>query len=151
MIHVGDAAAAQAQTDLVAAYNDAADQTSSGTFAGDLNGRTFDAGVYSTAAALGLTGTMTLDAQGNPNAVFIFQVDAALNTAAASTVRLINGAQASHVFWQVNGAAGTGASSFFSGTILAAGAITLGDGTQLTGRALAYGTVTLANNTLTTS
>jgi hypothetical protein len=83
--------------------------------------------------------------------VFTFQVNAALNTAASSTVKLINGAQASHVFWRVNGAAGTGASSSFSGTIMASGAITLGDGTQLIGQALSYGTVTLANNTIATN
>jgi hypothetical protein len=149
--HAGDATAARAQSDLVAAYTDAAGRTSSGTFAGDLNGRTFDAGVYSTAAALALTGTLTLDGQGNPNAVFIFQVNAALNTAANSVVSLINGAQASHVFWQVNGAAGTGGLPSFSGTIMAAGAITLGAGSVLFGRALSYGTITLAGNTITTS
>jgi Ice-binding-like/WxL domain surface cell wall-binding len=98
-----------------------------------------------------LTGTLTLDGQGDPNAVFIFQVDAALNTAAASTITLINGAQASGVFWQVNGAAGLGASSSFSGTIMAAAAITVGAGAVVTGAALSYGgAVTLSTNGVTT-
>jgi hypothetical protein len=149
-VHAGDAAAAQAQNDLQTAYNDAASRTPNASFAGDLNGRTFDAGVYDTSAAGALTGTVTLDGQGDPNAVFIFQVGAALNTAAASQVALINGAQASNVFWQVAGAAGTGASSSFSGTILAAGSITIGANAELDGRALSDGTVTLSTNTITT-
>jgi hypothetical protein len=147
-IHAGDSTAAAAQAALVLAYADAAARTPTSSFAGDQNGATFHPGVYSTAAAFALTGTMTLNGDGNPNSIFVFQVNAALNTAAASNITLTNGAQASHVFWQVNGAAGTGASSFFSGTIMAAGAITLGAGTQLIGRALSYGTVTMAGNTI---
>jgi hypothetical protein len=96
-IHAGDAAAARARSDVVTTYNDAADRTPDSTFAGDLNGQTFHPGVYRTAAAFALTGTLTLDAEGDPNAIFIFQVGAAMNTAAASNVNLIGGAQASHV------------------------------------------------------
>ena len=147
--YAGDSQAAQAQSDLVTAYNSAAALTPTGSFSGDQNGKTFDAGVYSTGAAFALTGTLTLDGQGNPNAVFIFQVNAALNTAAASSVNLINGAQAANVFWQVNGAAGTGATSSFTGTIMAAGAITVGAGGSLEGRVLSYGAVTLADNAIT--
>ena len=146
----GDSQAAQAQSDLVVAYGAAAGLTPSGTFSGDQNGKTYDAGVYSTGAAFALTGTMTLNGQGNPNAVFIFQINAALNTAAASAVILTGGAQASNVFWQVNGAAGTGANSSFIGTIMAAGAITVGAGGSIDGRALSYGIVTLADNIVTT-
>ena len=133
---------------LTLAYNDADELVVHAEFAGDLNGRTFHAGVHHTAAALALTGTLTLDGEGDPNAVFIFQVDAALNTAAASHVVLTNGAQAANVYWQVLGAAGTGASSTFAGTILAAGAITLGDSTLLIGRALSKTNVLLANGTV---
>lgn len=142
--------AAQAQTDLLAAYNNAAARTPTGDFSGDNNGRTYTPGIYRTAAAFALTGAMTLDGQGDPNAVFIFQVNAALNTAADSNITLINGAQAPRIYWQVLGAAGTGASSTFSGTIMATGAITLGAGATLTGRALSRDTVTLAGNTITT-
>ncbi len=148
--HAGDPQAAQAQSDLISAYNVAAGLTPSSTFSGDQNGQTFIAGTYYTAAAFALTGTMTLDGQGNPNVVFIFQVNAALNTAAASTIKLTNRAQASNVFWQVNGAAGTGALSSFTGTIMAAGAITVGAGSSIDGRALSYGTVTLADDIITT-
>ena len=100
-------------------------------------------------AALALTGTVTLDGEGDPDAVFIFQTDAAFNTAAGSSVILVNGAQAANVFWVVAGAAGTGANSSLAGTILARGAITLGAGTSLEGQALSLDTVTLATNTLT--
>jgi uncharacterized repeat protein (TIGR02543 family) len=148
-IHAGDAQAAQAQSDLQLAYNAAAALTPTGSFAGDQNGQTFDAGVYSTGAAFALTGTLTLDGQGNSNAVFVFQVNAALNTAASSSIHLINGARASNVFWQVNGAAGTGAPSSFTGTIMANGAITVGAGGSIDGRALSNGTVTLADNAIT--
>gem|GEM_PF-1053153 len=147
-IHAGDATAEQAQADLTLAYDEADDRTPHTQIAGDLNGRTFHAGVHHAATAVTLTGTMTLDGENLPDAVFIFQVDAALDTAAASHVNLINGAQASNVYWQVVGAVGTGAGSTFAGTILAKGAITLGDSTQLIGRALSKGGVTLANNTI---
>jgi hypothetical protein len=147
-IHAGDPTAAQAQADLTVAYNTADNLTPDTEFAGDLNGRTFFAGVHHSTAAMALTGNLTLDGQSNPNAVFIFQVDAALNTAAASHVNLINGAQAANVSWQVVGAAGIGANSTFAGTIMAAGAITIGAGTELIGRALAKGMVTLDSNTI---
>ncbi|AMT81062.1 antifreeze protein [Arthrobacter alpinus] len=105
--HSSDLNAAQAKSDLLSAYNDAAGRVPTAPdFAGDQNGKTFTPGIYHTAAAFTLTGTLTLDGQGDPNAVFIFQVDAALNTAAGSTITLVNGAQAPNVFWQVLGAAG---------------------------------------------
>jgi hypothetical protein len=148
-VHAGDAAAAQAQADLVLAYNDANARVVHTEFAGDQNGRTFHAGVHHSATAFALTGTLTLDAEGIPNAVFIFQVDAALNTAASSQVVLVNGAQAKNVYWQVEGAVGTGALASFAGNILAAGAVTLGAGSTLVGAALSLGTITLADNVIT--
>ncbi len=148
-IHAADPVAAQAQADLLTAYEAAEDLPTTGPdFAGDLNGRTFHPGVRHSAAAMALTGTLTLDGDGDPNAVFVFQVGAALNTAAASHVVLINGAKASNVYWQVLGAAGTGANSTFAGTILAQGAITLGADSELIGRALSRAAVTLASNTV---
>jgi hypothetical protein len=147
--HAGDTVAATAKSDLDAAIADASARTPHTEFSGVLAGRTFHMGVHHSTAAMDLTGTVTLDAEGDPNAVFIFQTDGALTTAASSTVQLVNGAQASNVFWVVTGAAGTGASTTFKGTILASGAITLGVSTALDGRALSLDTVTLANNSLT--
>ncbi|MET0933706.1 MAG: ice-binding family protein [Mycetocola sp.] len=147
--YAGDSTAAAAQAALLTALDDGSAHVKHTEILTDLGGRTFHAGVHHSTAALGLTGTVVLDGEGNSDAVFIFQSDAAFNTAASSTVSLINGAQAANVFWIVTGAAGTGASSSLAGSILARGAITLGAGTTLVGQALSRDTVTLAGNTLT--
>lgn len=148
-LHAGDATAAAAQADLLAALDDGSTRSPHTQVVGDLGNRTFHIGVHHSTAALALTGTLTLDAEGNADAVFIFQTDAAFNTAAASGVNLINGAKASNVFWIVTGAAGTGADSTLAGTILARGAITLGANTVLAGQALSRDTVTMAGSILT--
>jgi hypothetical protein len=149
--HLTDAAAAQAKADLTTAYNDAAGRTTATTVAEELGGTTRTPGAYKSAAGtFGITGTVTLDAQSNPNAVFIFQMGSTLITAAASNIALIGGAQSSHVFWQVGSSATLGAGSTLSGTILAATSITVGAGTAVHGRALARdGAVTLDTNTFT--
>ncbi|MBB5640048.1 ice-binding family protein [Cryobacterium roopkundense] len=134
--HAGDTAAAQAQSALQVAYSDALARSPSGAIAGDLAGQTLTAGVYRSAAAVSVSAGLTLDGQGNPNAVFIFQVNAAFNTAASSSITLVNGAQASRVFWQVTGAVSLGAASVFRGTVLGFAAISIGAGCAFTGRAL---------------
>ena len=149
--HNKDADAVQAQTDRLSAYNAALARTTTTTFSGDNNGKIFTPGVHATASAFALTGTMTLDGGGDSQAVFVFKINAALNTAASSQIRLINSASAHDVFWQVNGAVTTGADSSFTGTLLVNGAITLGARSGLTGRALSAGTVTLADNTVVES
>jgi hypothetical protein len=148
-IHAGDSAAAAAQSDLLAALDDVFARTPHTDISGDLGGQTFHVGIHHISAALALTGTVTLDGQGDPDAVFIFVTDAAFTTAASSAVTLMNGTQASNVYWVAADAVGTGASSIVNGTILSHGAITLGAGTALDGRALSRDTVTLAGNTLT--
>jgi hypothetical protein len=149
-IHSADAFAAQAQSELTAAYNAAAAAPSTAAKAGDLGGQVLFAGVYTSGSSLGITGTLTLDAQGNPNAVFIFQIASTLTTAAGSNVLLINGAQASHVFWQIGSSATLGTGSSLSGNILALTSISLGTAAILQGRALARnGAVTLLNNSIT--
>ena len=87
-IHSADTVATQAQADLTTAYNDAAGRSPVSTIAAGLGGQTLVPGVYS-GGALGLTGTLTLNAQGNPNAVFVFQAASTLITASTSTVALI--------------------------------------------------------------
>jgi len=148
---VGDRTATTAQADMDSAYSDAASRAATSTFTGDNNGRTFTAGVHQTGAAFALTGTMTLDGEGNPGAVFIFNIDAALGTAAGSEVTLVNGANANNVFWRVGGAVSTGADSRFVGTLMSKGAITLGARSALHGRALSGAAVTLAGNIIVTS
>lgn len=146
-IHAGDGHAMIAQADLVAAYTDAADRASTASLAGDLAGRTLTPGVYRSSAALAVSTTLTLDAQNDPTAVFIFQIDAAFNTAAASSIVLVNGAQASNVFWQVVGAVSLGAASSFTGNILGLAAISIGAGTSFIGRALtSNGAIAMASN-----
>ncbi|MDQ1394473.1 MAG: hypothetical protein QOF30_3450 [Acidimicrobiaceae bacterium] len=148
-VHAADAVAAQGQSDLTAAYNDAASRTPDATSAGDIGGTTVTPGVYKSASSLGLTGTVTLDAQGNPNAVFIFQIGSTLITASASHVALTGGAQPSNVFWQVGSSATLGTYSVFSGTIMALASITLTTGVTVDGRALARtAAVTMDTNTV---
>ena len=148
-IHSADAFALLAQSELTAAYNAAAGAASTATKAGDLGGQTLFAGVYTASSSLGITGTVTLDAQGNSNAQFIFQIGSALTTATSSNVALINGAQAGNVFWQIGSSATLGTTSSFSGNILALSSISLGTGAVLQGRALARnGAVTLLGNSL---
>ena len=150
-IHATDAAAAQAQADLTTAYNDAAGRASTATVSADLGGQTLVSGVY-TGATLGLTGTLTLDAQGDPNAVFIFQSASTLITASASVVALTNGADACNVFWQVGSSATLGTNSVFVGDVLALTSIAATTGATINGRLLARNAeVTLDSNTITKS
>jgi hypothetical protein len=140
------------RADLTAAYNDAAARTPATSVSGDIGGQTLTPGVYNSTSTLGITGTVTLDAQGDPNAVFIIQVGSALTTASSSVVNLINGAQACNVFWQVGSSATLGTNSTFQGTILALTSITVNNGVGLFGRALARnGAVTLDTDTITTT
>jgi hypothetical protein len=148
--HAGDAQAAKAQSDLTIAYNDAAGRALTASVAGDLVGKTLTAGVYKSTGPLALSGTVTLNGQGNPNAVFIFQIASTLITASASHVSLLNGAQACHVFWQVGSSATLGTTSSFKGTIMALTSIAVQTGALVQGRALARnGAVTLDNDTFT--
>jgi hypothetical protein len=148
-IHKADAVALQAEADLVTAYNDAAGRTPVTAVATELGGTTLQAGVYGN-ATLGLTGTLTLDAAGDPSAVFIFQAASTLITASNSNVALINGASACNVFWQVGSSATLGTGTKFIGNILALTSIALQTGATLDGRALARNAaVTLDTNVIT--
>jgi Ice-binding-like/Bacterial Ig-like domain len=130
------AAAAPAVADLTTAYNGVAARTGGTPITGDLNGVTLTPGLYSAGAAISDTGTLTLDGRGDPNAVFVFEIGAALNLAAGAKVELINGAQASNVFWQVDGATAIGADATFVGTDMSLTAIAVGAGSEVNGRAL---------------
>jgi hypothetical protein len=149
-VHAADAVAGQAKTDLTTAYNDAAGRTPPASVSGDLGGQTLTPGVYKSTSSLGLTGPLTLDAQGDPNAVFVFQVGSTLITASGSSVNLIGGAQACNVFWQIGSSATLGTNSTFRGNILALTSATLTTGATVDGRVLARnGAATLDNNTIT--
>ena len=151
-VHATDGVAGQAKSDLVTAYNDAAGRIPVVNVSGDLGGRTLTAGVYKASSSIGLTGAVTLNAQGDPDAVFIFQVGSALTTATDSSVSLINGAQACNVYWQVGSSATLGTRTAFKGTIMALTSISLNNGVAVEGRLLARnGAVTLINNAITRS
>jgi len=143
-----------AKIDLNTAFTYASGLTATSLAGGDnqLGGQTLFAGVYSVAAAstANLIGTLTLDAQGNLNAVFIIQASSTLITASDSSVVLINGAQACHVFWVVDSSATLGTGTDFMGNILALTSIVLDTGATVDGRLLAENAaVTLDHNTIT--
>ncbi len=152
--HSADTVAANAQLGLTAAYNYAASQISTGAIVADLGGQTLTPGVYTTASGIGITGTLTLNAQGNPNAIWIFQAGSTLTTASNnSNIVLTGGAQAGNVYWQVGSSAtlNGGATSNFIGTILALTSISVSAvSPAINGRLLARnGAVTLITTTLT--
>jgi hypothetical protein len=149
--HPGDATSAVGMTDLTVAYNDAAGRTVAPvTVAGNLGGLTLPPGLYKSTSSLAISsGDLTLDAQGDPNAVFIFQMASTLTTTSGRAVILTGGAKSANVFWQVGSSATLGTTSVFKGTIMADQSITLNTGASLNGRALArIGAVTLAGNTV---
>jgi hypothetical protein len=151
VMYLTDPIAAQAQLDLTTAYNQAAGLAGAAPLPADISGEILPPGLYSTTSTLGFTTNITLDAQGDPNAQFIFQVASALNTSGNTQILLLNGAQAKNVFWQVGSSAVLGGGSTFEGTILAYSSITLNIDTVVHGRALASnGAVTMSgNNTVT--
>ncbi|REK90923.1 DUF3494 domain-containing protein [Streptomyces inhibens] len=150
-IHVNDAAAAQAQSDLQVGYANALLRPVTATVPTELGGTTLTPGVYKAASGtFGLNGTLTLDAQGDPTAVFVFKTNSTLITGATGNVNLINLAQSGNVFWQVGSSATLGAGSTIRGSILAFTSITATTGAIVDGRLLAAGAaVTLDSNAVT--
>jgi hypothetical protein len=149
-IHLADGAAGQAEDALTAGYKDAAGRTGGTSVAGDLVGQTLTTGVYTSTSSLADSGDLTLDAQGNPNAVFIFQIKSTLITGSGSHIILANGAKACNVFWQVGSSATLGTNSVFNGNIMAYASITITTGVNMQGRALAItGAVTLDTDVIT--
>ena len=149
-VHRADDVAAQAQLDLVTAYDDAAARVPTTEVLATLGGRTLLPGVYKATSTLDLTGTVTLDGGNNPAAVFIFQVGSALITAPNSTVALIGEAQPCNVFWQVTSSATLDTNTTFVGTVMALTDVEVLTGSTVSGRAMARnGQVTLDKNRIT--
>jgi type VI secretion system secreted protein VgrG len=149
-VHAGDAAAAQAMADLGTMYGFLAGMPCTVTMTGvDLGGKTLVPGVYCFATSAGLTGALTLDAQGDTSAVFVFQMGSTLTVANGSSVTVINGAQGRHVWWQVGSSATLGIGSTTLGNVLASASITLNTNATVAGRALAQsGAVSMDTNTI---
>jgi hypothetical protein len=150
--HATDGVARIAQQDLTTAYNVAAGQpvAPSADLSGtDLGNRTLLAGAYRFTSSAQLTGPLTLDAQGDPDAQFVFEIASTLTTASASSIVLKNGANPCQVFWQVGSSATIGTTTAFQGNVLALSSISLKNGATVVGRMLARnGAVTLINNVL---
>ena len=148
--HGGNAVTQKAKDDLTTAYDQAAASGPPTLLnATELGGRTLTPGVYRH-ETLGLTGALTLDTQGDPNAVFVFQAGSTLTTAAASSVVVLGGSTACNVFWQIGSSATFGEDTSFVGNVLAAQSISATRGATFQGRLLAQvGAVTLITNTIT--
>ena len=149
-IHAADPVAQIARRDANRAYNDAAGRSTTANVPVELGGTTRTAGVY-TGGTLEVNGPvpLVLDAEGDPDAVFIFQAASTLVTGEDSEVQLINGADACNVFWKVGSSATLGTDSAFIGTILAHTSVTATTGATIEGRLYGIrGAVTLDNNVL---
>ncbi|MFN2370687.1 MAG: ice-binding family protein, partial [Candidatus Krumholzibacteriia bacterium] len=149
-IHAGDTTAVLAQTDLTTLYNDLAGRACGTNLSSeDLGGMTLAPGVYCFNTSAALTGTLTLNGQGNPDAVFVIQVASTLTTASHAVITLSGGAQAANVHWQIGSSATLGTGTAFQGNLVALQSITLNAGSSLIGRALARnGAVTIDSSAL---
>jgi hypothetical protein len=159
-IHVNDQAIIDAQADLSAAYNEAVSRSvNAQTLEGNLGGLTKTPGLYVNSSSVEISGTganaiLTLDAQGDANAVFIFKMASTLTMGTGTSIVLSGGAQAKNVYWQVGSSATLGTTSIFKGNILAAVTITVNNGAAVEGRLFAgsgggEGAVTVQSSTIT--
>jgi hypothetical protein len=156
-VHKDDQAIIDAQTDLLAAYNNAVARSANVvTISGDIGGTTITPGLYKSTSSLtvGTGSTLTLDAQGDPNAIFVIQMGTTLGTGTGANVVLANGAKASNVFWQVGSSATFGPTTTFTGNVIAAISITVNTGSVIDGRLLAgantsSGAVVVTSSTVT--
>jgi len=143
--HAADANAAAGQAALTITYDSLVALPCGTTIVADLGGTTITPGVYCSASSVGVTGAVTLDGQGNANALFVIKAGSTLTT--AGSVVLSNGTQAKNVWWQVGSSATLGTASAWRGNIAALTSITLNDNANLLGRALARnGGITLGTN-----
>ena len=147
--HAGDAVTQAAQSALTMAYQNAAAQPADFIYpeVSDLGGRTLSPGVHKGASSLAITGALTLNGNGDSNAVWVFQAFSSLTTGSNSSVILTNGAQAGNIFWQVGSSATLGTGTQLQGSVLALSSVTLTTGAVVEGGVYARnGAVTFDNN-----
>ena len=149
-IHAADAVAAQAQVSVTTQYNALVNAACTADLTGvDLGNRTLISGVYCFSTSAQMTGPLTLNAQGNAAATFVFKIGSTLTTASGSSVNLINGGNPCGVMWQIGSSATLGTTTSFVGNLIALTSITLNTGANIIGRALARnGAVTLDVNNI---
>lgn len=150
--HIADAVAQQAQEDVTTAYDALVAEAYTQDLTGeDLGARTLFAGVYRFSSSAQLTGVLVLDARGDSNARFDFQIGSTLTSASNARVQMINGGDGCNLYWQVGSSATLGTGTALTGHILAMASITMTTGATITdGSALARnGAVTLDANTIT--
>jgi|GEM_PF-5186987 len=149
-IHVADAVATQAATAVNQAYSALASITCDTTIGNILgNGQILKPRTYCIGSSASLNGTLTLDAQGNDNAIFIFKINGAFSTATFTNIVLLNGASLCNLYWRVNGAFTLGDGSIFKGTLISSGAIILLEASSVYGRCLSTtGAIEMHNNML---
>jgi type VI secretion system secreted protein VgrG len=147
-MRAGDGLAQQAQSDITQAYETLAAMPRTHTLTSvDMGGMTLQPGVYFFESSAALTGALTLDALGDTEARFVFQIGSTLTAAIDSSVRTINGANVNNVYWQVGSSATIGSNADFQGNILAMASITLNTGAAIAGGAYArVGAVTMQSN-----
>jgi len=146
-----DSTTEKAAADTLDLYFSLTNLASTGTHGPAFGSETITAGVYDVTGAATITGILTLDGLGDPNALFVFRISAAFSTAAAASIVLINSASAANVFWVCEGAASTGAGTIFEGTILANnGAASTGATNTINGRLLStIGAIAITTSTIT--
>lgn len=150
-LHIAGPVAHQAELDLTTAYNNAASRkTRPVTVSGNIGGRTLAPGLYMSTSSLAISsGDLTLDARGNVNGVFVFQMGSSFTMTAGRRIIMTNGARARNVFWAVGSSATLGTKCSFHGNLLVRQSISLGTGSVVRGRLLAEaGAVTMQGNTI---
>jgi len=159
-IHINDTVSHQDRADLLAAYNTLKSLAPGTTVPGGTNLGAFGAipgtlppGTYTSGSTMSVDTVLTLDAEGDANAVWVFQIGSSLTTTTPNgNVVLTNGAQAKNVFWVPTASATIGVNTTFSGTIIAGVSITGQTGATVNGRLLAGsigpGTIALDTNTV---
>ena len=150
-LHAGDAVAKQAELDLTRAYDDAMDRHRGAVkVAGNIGGQTLAPGLYKSTSSLAISsGDLTLDARGDSDAVFIFQIASKFTMTTGRMVILTHGARARNIFWAVGSSATLGTGCSFYGNLLVHQSISMETGTVIVGRALTrVAAVTMQRNTI---
>lgn len=149
-VHATDAVAQAAQADAVVAFNTLREQSFTSNLSGqNLGNRTLTPGVYRFDTSADLAGVLNLDALGDPNAMFVFQIGSTLTTASASVVNVLNAGRNTGIFFQIGSSATLGSDSVFAGNILADQSVTLDTSAMLCGRVLALNAaVTMDSNSV---